>query len=81
VKMTKYAELTNRYIVMPVAFETMGAVGDRTREFIDDLGERIKLETGDSRSAYFLKQRLSIALQRGNAASVLGSLMRHNEKG
>lgn len=78
-KVAKYRELSTRFIVMPVAFETMGSIGDKTRDFIDDLGSRIAMETGDMRSAHFLKQRLSIAVQRGNAASFLGSLLRSQD--
>ena len=39
-----------------------------------ELGRRIAAAKNDPRSTYFLRQRLSIAIQRGNAASVLGTM-------
>jgi hypothetical protein len=30
--------------------------------------------TGNSKARYYLKQRISLAIQRGNGASILGSL-------
>ena len=43
-------------------------------EFCADLGGRIALHTGDARATAFLKQRLDMAIQRGNAAAVVGTL-------
>ena len=43
-------------------------------DFIKDLGRRMSVVTGDVRETSFLLQRLSVAVQRGNAASVKGSL-------
>jgi len=67
-------QLTNRFHFTPVAFETMGSVGDATMAFLDSLGAKIRKETGDIRSSNFLNQRISIAIQQGNTISVLGSL-------
>ena len=38
-----------------------------------EVGRRIALETGEPRSTDFLLQRLSVAVQRGNCASVWGA--------
>ena len=40
--------------------------------FLKELGHRIKLSTGEARTTAFLLQCLSVAVQRGYAASVLG---------
>ena len=40
--------------------------------FLKDLGRRVA-QTTEERSTTFLLQRLSVAVQRGNAASVLGT--------
>ena len=40
-------------------------------ELVQEIGRRITLVTEDSRETVFLFQRLSIALQRGNAVSFL----------
>jgi len=57
-----------------VAFETMGCPSTSTHDFLCDLGKRISKINGDIRSGDFLLQRLSIAIQRGNAAAVFGSM-------
>ena len=57
-----------------MAIETMGTWGACGLAFINEVGRRIAAVTGDTRSTAFLKQRLALAVQRGNAASVLGTL-------
>jgi len=42
---------------------------------ISELGRRIVVATGDPRSTAFLRQRINDSLQRGNAASVMGTLV------
>ena len=49
-------------------------MGPRSLELVREVGRRIALETGEPRSADFLLQRLSVAVQRGNCASVLGGI-------
>ena len=72
-KLGHYEELKRSYIVMPVAVETMGSWGQMGLKFIKDLGSRIADVTGETRSTSFLFQSLSMAIQRGNAISVLGT--------
>jgi hypothetical protein len=73
-KCTKYRELASGdYIFTPVAIETLGSWGPAASSFCDELGARLARESGDLRSAAFLRQRLALAVQRGNAASVLGT--------
>ena len=48
--------------------------GTETVKFLTDLGHRLKLASGESSTYPFLLQRLSVAVQRGNVASVMGSL-------
>ena len=59
---------------MALAFGALGSIRSGA-EFQADLGQRLENFTGDKRSLRFLQQRLSIAILRGNAASVLGTLM------
>ena len=75
-KVAKYAELADRYQVRAIAFETMGPASDSTVGLIKAIGRRIAQATGDTRSGDFLLQRLSLAVQRGNATAVLGSMPR-----
>ena len=70
-KCEKYCHLDT---FVPVAIETSGAIGPTTRVFLRELGQRLGQVTGEARSYNYLLQRLSVAIQRGNAASVLGSV-------
>ena len=60
----------------PVAIETSGVFGAKTMRFVQELGQRLERVTGEVRSTNFLIQRLSVAVQRGNSASVLGTIQR-----
>ena len=73
-KARKYDFLKDRFIFVPVAIETLGVYGPEARRFVETLGERLKTVTGEPRALMFLRQRISIAIQRGNAAAILGTL-------
>ena len=72
-KRAKYTALCDQYCFVPLAVETLGALGEEAATFSRDIGRRIAVATGEPRSTQFLFQRLSIAIQRGNAASVVGT--------
>ena len=78
-KFTKYDYLTTKYTFIPVATETMVTFGKIAMKFIREIGGRIAERTGEPRSTYYLFQSLSIAIQRGNAASVIGTLPNSRE--
>ena len=69
-KRSHYASLGNSYAFEPVAIETSGVFGKSTSRFISELGRRLAGVTGDKREVSWLRQRLSIAVMRGNAASI-----------
>jgi hypothetical protein len=73
-KITKYSKLAKQYLFTPVAIETLGSWGPLGLSFIKEVGKRITRATSEPRSTQFLLQRLSIAVQRGNADSILASL-------
>ena len=73
-KINKYHPLKESYYVQPVAFETSGAWGPATKTFIKDLKRKLTQTTGDHREAGYLAAAISIAITRGNAASVLACL-------
>ena len=75
-KLRKYQKLQQAYVFFPLAFETLGGPGPRTKQLLDKVGDLLERSTGDPRSGEFLRQRLSLDIQRGNAASVLGTLAR-----
>ena len=72
--MKKDLHLDRGYLFQPVALETTGAVGPDSMPFLKELGLRIRRVTGEACSFVFLMQRLSVAVQTGNAISVLGTL-------
>ena len=73
-KRLKYSDLSHDYHFVPLGFETMGHWGSSAVEFIRELGAKLAHATGEARSTAFLKQRLSTAIQRGNAAAVRGTV-------
>ena len=73
-KKIKYSNLTSSYCFTPVAVETSGVLGPATMNFIKDLGHRLTQATGEEEATVHILQRMSVAVQRGNAASVMGSL-------
>ena len=72
-KNRKYVQLEPRYEVVPIAIETLGPMGKKGQEFLDALGRKIATRTNEPRAASFLRQRLSIAIQRGNSAAIQGT--------
>ena len=54
--------------------ETLGALGDEASVFFHDLGRRNAIASCEPRSFQFLMQRLSVTVQRGNAACVVGTV-------
>ena len=73
-KTQKYAALSASHIFVPVAVETLGTWDAQGIDLIREIGRRTTLITKDPRETSFLLQRISVAVQRGNAASIAGSL-------
>ena len=61
-KAEKYAHLAPAYLFQPVAIETSGAIGSRSRAFLRELGRRVGVQTGEARSTSYLFQRLSVGI-------------------
>ena len=74
-KRAKYSQLASSgdILFVPVAIETLGVWGTSAVELCREIGSRAAAISGDPRSHAFLVQRLSLAVQRGNAASVAGT--------
>ena len=73
-KIRKYTSLLSTHIFLPLAFETLGAWGTQATSFISELGRRLSAITGDVRETSYLRQRLSVAIQRGNAIACRGTM-------
>ena len=72
-KRAKYLDLSRNYTFVPFAVETFGAWGPEALAFSSEVGARLAVGTGESRSTSFLRQRIDIAIQRGNALAVRGT--------
>ena len=70
-KVKKYSNLIGNYVFQAVAIETGGSIGPSSLCFLTELGQRLRETTGDARETAWIFQRLSVAVCRGNAASVL----------
>ena len=73
-KWDHYSELSKTFHFVPIASETFGAWAPSSHKFIKDLGQRIRMISGQQNSSFFLFQSLGVEVQRGNAASVIGTL-------
>jgi hypothetical protein len=72
-KQQKYADVITGIDFVPVAIETSGVWGEQALELVTELGRRIAAVTFEPRSTAFLRQRISVAVQRGNAGCILGT--------
>ena len=72
-KCQKYSTLSATHVVMPISIETFGAWDVDSLSFIKELGRKMSVVTGDPRETQFLLQRISVAIQRGNASSCMGT--------
>ena len=72
-KIEKNCELTdNGYIFQPVALEVQGSLGQSSEIFITRFCKMLCRSNDDQQAGSFLKQRISMARQIGNAVCVLG---------
>ena len=73
-KTVKYTSLGAGYSFTPVTIESLGAMGKKSLAFVKELGHRVRQCSGEVKARAYLLQRLSVAVQRGNAVSVLGTV-------
>ena len=66
-KSQKYLGLDPLYRFQPVSLENLGPVCPSTNLFFSVLGRKISSVSGDPKETLYLRQRLSICLQRYNA--------------
>ena len=72
-KRAKHSHLDSSHFFVLVAVETLGVMGPDAGHLFRDLGRRIATATSGSLSHQYLMQHVAVAVQRGNAASVLGT--------
>ena len=68
-KTTKYQELIASHIFCPIAIETADSWDEEAVRLIEDISRQTTQETEDPRETIYLFQKISIAVQRGNALS------------
>jgi len=73
-KEEKYADLDSRYLSEPIAVETLGVLNSSASSLLRKIGNKISLNTGESREASFLHQHISVLVQRFNAILLHDSL-------
>ena len=76
IKKEKYQHLDASHSFTPITVEMTGVFGPLTWAFLKDLGHYmyITLATGEERFHTYFVQRILVAIQRGNAASVMAQL-------
>ena len=72
-KRGKYSHLESSHHFTPMAVESLGALGPDAQSFLRDLGRCLREAMSEPSSYHYLLQRISVAMQRGNAAAVLGT--------
>lgn len=73
-KLNKYKAIREKnFLIVPFAVETLGSWGKDAILFADKLGDMLNSVSGEARSKEFFKKNISLAIQRGNAASIMGS--------
>jgi len=70
-KCKKYHYLQSNYHFQPVAIETTGVYGKSTAPFLSGLSKKLVDVSGDPREHQWFHLRLSLAVAKGNAASIL----------
>ena len=68
-KNTKCIDITSTYIFYPIAIETAASWDVQALEVMEEIGRRITEATEDPKEMTYLFQRLSMAIQKGNALS------------
>jgi hypothetical protein len=71
-KHSKYRSIISSNYVFK-GFELLGPWCKEAIDFINVIGNRLIAESGDSKSKKSLVERISLAIQRGNAASIRGT--------
>ena len=74
-KRQKYGELASPHCFVPVVVETFGVWGHEATLLVGEIGRRQAITQGDPRAGSYLWQWINIALQRGNAISVMGTIV------
>ena len=73
-KRSKYEIIARTHHFVPVVVKTSGAFGIEALDLFAEITRWVRAVTQEVRARALLLQQVSVALQHGNAASVLGSI-------
>ena len=80
-KTQKYQSiLLQTHLFTPIAIETAGVWNSQAREFITELGKHVTTVTGEIKETSYIFQQVSVAIQRGNMLSFIGSFTTDTDK-
>ena len=71
-KKSKYSHLETTHCFVPVAVETLGAMGPEACSFFQEIANRIKSSCNEERAHDFLLQRVAVSVQREHCISFGG---------
>jgi len=73
-KICKYSSLLSTYIFFRLLLRHSVLLETEAMSFLHEVGRRMQFVTHEKRSFSFLMQRLSVAIQHGNTACIIGSV-------
>lgn len=73
-KHTKYSKLKQSYHFVAFAVESMGPWSKEAVDLLNKIGSNLIRITGEPKSRHYLFQRVSLAIQHGNAMCVISSI-------
>lgn len=73
-KRVKYLSLVGRYLFTPIGIETLGSFGKQATSFLKLLSKRCRYLVPDGFSYSSIVQQISVAVQSGNAISILETI-------
>ena len=79
-KVAEYDSFKNTYHFVLLSFETLGAFSTSALELTKEIGEALTTRTNEPRSTQYLRERLSIAIQKGNSRSIMETFPREAEE-
>ena len=75
-----YEALSVVHMFIPIVVETSGFFSPKTRCFLHKLASRVRSVTNEEKSHFYLTQQLAIAIQQGNALSILETHVPYGSK-
>lgn len=78
-KENHYRSIASSHNFVPIAVETSGIIGPSALQIFKQISRRLREMNGDPLANYHIKQQVSVCIQRGNAASILGTINHYSD--